>query len=281
MKVLVVDDNEVFARLSRTKLESWGHAVTVVSSNEAARRVFEREPFRVVILDWNLPDTAGGELCRFIRSQKQRRYTYIIVFFDAGDRDRMVEAFEAGANDYLIKPFSPVELRLHLKNCQYLLDLEDELREGAATDVMTGLVNFESFRQFFRIVVAESRRTETLGTLMFFHVNNYRSTFEAHGYKPAERLMVEVARILGDGARDSDLVARIAEGSFCLMLQNTFWDRCKVVAEKLLQRIRYVAVVDNDIQLRPDVRVEVVDYPQANLSADQILMEAPRLAIAA
>ncbi|MGH6718676.1 MAG: response regulator [Alphaproteobacteria bacterium] len=281
MKVLIVDDNEVFARLSRTKLESWGHKVTVASSGVAAQRLLERELFRVVILDWSLPGAVGGELCRFIRGQKKRRYTYIIAYVDADDRDRMVEAFEAGANDYLIKPFSPVELRLHIKNCKLLLNLEDELREGAGTDTMTGMVNFESFRQFFRVVVAESRRTETVGTLMFFHLSNYGSTFEGHGYGPAERLMVEVARILQSNVRDSDLVARTADGSFCVMLHNTVWDRCKGVAEKMLQRVHHVSIVVDDVEFRPDVRIEVVNFPQANLSADQILMEAPRLAIAA
>jgi diguanylate cyclase (GGDEF)-like protein len=281
MRILIVDDNEVFARLSRTKLESWGHKVTVVSSGSAARRLLDREPYRVVIMDWSLPGITGGELCRHLRGLKRRRYTYVIFYVDAADSQRMVEAFESGADDYLVKPFSPIELRLRLKNCKRLLNLEDELREGAGTDTTTGLVNLESFRQFFRVVVAESRRTESGGTLMYFHLNNYRSTLEAHGYGPSERMMGELSGILHSSVRESDLVARTGDGSFCMMLQNTFWDRCKVVAEKLMHRIRHVSLVVDDVEFRPDVRIEVVNYPQANLSADQILLEAPRLAIAA
>lgn len=281
MKILIVDDNEMFARLSRTKLVAWGHNVTVVSSGSAARRLLDREPYRVVIMDWSLPGITGGDLCRHIRGLKQRRYTYVIFYVDMADSQRMVEAFEAGADDYLVKPFSPIELRLRLKNCKRLLNLEDELREGAGTDAMTGLVNLESFRQFFRVVVAESRRTETVGSLMYFHLNNYRATMEAHGYGPAERLMVELSRILQSNVRESDLVARTDDNSFCMMLQNTFWDRCKVVAEKLMHRVHHVSIVVDDVEFRPDVRIEVVNYPQSNLNADQILLEAPRLAVAA
>ncbi|MEX2648219.1 MAG: response regulator [Alphaproteobacteria bacterium] len=281
MKILIVDDNEVFARLSRTKLEAWGHRVTVASSGSAARRLLDREPFRVVIVDWNLPGYSGGELCRHIRSIKRRRYTYVIFYVDAAESQHMVEAFEAGADDYLVKPFSPIELKLRLKNCKRLLNLEDELREGAGTDTTTGFVNFESFRQFFRVIVAEARRTESAGTLMFFRLNNYRATFEAHGYGPAERMMGELSKIMTTGVRESDLVARTSDDSFCMLLQNTFWDRCKIVAEKLMHRMRHVAIVVDDIEFRPDIAIEVVNYPQANLAADQILMEAPRLPVAA
>jgi diguanylate cyclase (GGDEF)-like protein len=279
MKILVVDDNDMFARLTRTKLESWGHKVTVVSSGIAAKRLIDREPFRLVIMDWSLPGISGGELCRHVRGLKRRRYTYVIFYVDAADRDATVEALEAGGDDYLVKPFSPVELRLRLKNCKRLLNLEDSLREGAGADESTGLVNQESFRQFFRVVLAESRRTETTGTLMFVHLANYRETFEGHGYAPAERLMIEVARILNAGVRESDLVARLDDGSLCMMLQNTFWDRCRVVAEKALREIRHTTIIVDDVEFRPEVRVEVVNYPQANLNADQILREVPRLAV--
>ncbi|MSP81439.1 MAG: response regulator [Alphaproteobacteria bacterium] len=279
MRILVVDDNDMFARLTRTKLETWGHKATVVSSGIAAKRLVDREPFRLVIMDWKLPGMSGGELCRHIRNLKRRRYTYVIFYVDAADRDATVQALEAGADDYLVKPFSPVELRLRLKNCKRLLNLEDSLREGAGADESTGLVNLESFRQFFRVVMAENRRTETSGTLMFFHLANYRATFEGHGYGPAERLMVEVSRILHTGVRDSDLVARIDDGSLCMMLQNTFWDRCRTVAEKLMRDIRHTTIIVDDVEFRPEVRVEVVNYPQANLNADQVLREAPRLAV--
>ena len=276
MKILVVDDNEMFARLTRTKLETWGHKATVVSSGTAAKRLIDREPFRVIIMDWALPGMAGEDLCRYVRGLKRRRYTYVIFYADTANKDGLVAGLEAGADDYLVKPFSPVELRLRLKNCKRLLNMEDELREGAGSDATTGLVNAASFRQFFRVVLAEAKRTESTGALMFFHVSNFKSTFESHGYAPAERMMQELAKILGRGIRESDLVARVDDGSFCMLLQNTFWERCAVVASKLMQPISHLSIVIDDVEFRPEVKIESINYPETNLTADQILLEAPR-----
>jgi len=279
MRILVVDDSDMFARLTRTKLESWGHSVTVVSSGIAAKRLIERQAYRLVIMDWSLPGVSGGDLCRYIRGLPRRRYTYVIFYVDPVDRDSMISALEAGADDYLVKPFSPIELRLRIKNCKRMLNLEDELREGAGADASTGLVNRESFCQFFRVVVAECRRTETTGTLMHLHLMNYKATYDAHGYAPAELMMREIAKVLRTTTRESDLVARMEDTSFCMMLQNTTWDKCRVVAEKLLHQLRHTTLVMDDMEFRPEVRLEVVNYPQSNLSSDQTLLEIPRLAV--
>ncbi|MCZ6654431.1 MAG: response regulator, partial [Planctomycetota bacterium] len=193
MKVLVASNDRLFSRLTSKKLESWGHRITTAYDGNEALAHIKREPYRIVIADWDLPDLSGPELCVKIRQLKRVRYTYVIVYekaHDAADhdanKDQLMAGLQAGADDHLSRPFNPLELRLRLKNAKRLLNLEDELRDGPGTDTMTGVVNQSSFRQFFRVILAETERSKVRGALMYVHVDNFQEGFAAHGYGPMQ-----------------------------------------------------------------------------------------------
>ena len=101
----------------------------------------------------------------------------------AGDPEPLdlMASLQAGADDYLILPLNPLELRLRVKNAKRLLNLEDELREGPGMDEMTGVVNYASFREFFRLTLADYRRVKRQGALMFVHIDGYHEAFAEHG----------------------------------------------------------------------------------------------------
>src|SRR5690606_14307491 len=180
-------------------------------------------------------------------------YTYIIFYTAKSDKDSLVAGLEAGADDYLIKPLNIVELRLRMKNGKRLLNLEDELREGAGTDSATGVVNGASFRQFFRVALAEAKRTDARGVLMFVTVENYDQVYEDAGVGPANSLMAAVARMLCRNVRESDLVSRFAKNQFCVMLQNTYWDKCLPVVQKIESLAKNISLVVDDASYSPRV----------------------------
>lgn len=281
MKILIVDGDQLFARLMRTKLEKWGHVVHAESDGAAAYERIHREPFRMVFLDWDLPGINGADLCRRIRQLKRPRYTYIIFYTAKSDKDSLMAGLQAGADDYLIKPLNTLELRLRMKNGKRLLNLEDELREGAGTDSATGVVNGASFRQFFRVVLAEARRTDSRGVLMFATIENYDQVFENAGVGPANSMMAEVAKMLCRNVRESDLVSRFAKNQFCVLLQNTFWEKCLPVVQKIEAQAKNIAVVVDDAPHSPIMSLAVVDYPQGEATFDAILTEKPRVPYAA
>lgn len=276
MKVLVVDGDQLFARLMRTKLETWGHKVVVEYDGRSAFERVRREPFRLVIMDWDLPGLTGPELCASIRKLKRQRYTYIIFYSAKSDKDSLMAGLQAGADDYLIKPLNTIELRLRIKNGKRLLNMEDELREGPGVDAATGVVNEAGFRQFFRVVVAECRRTMAEGALLFLTVDNYREVYEQHGYQPATNMLIEVARTLQKSVRDSDLVARTGENAYCLMLQNTNTFACRPLLDKLRLQLSALSVYIEDFDIHPQCSMSGINYPQVDMSAEQILDEAER-----
>ncbi len=276
MKTLIVDDDILFTRLVKSRLEKWGHSVVIMDSEEEALQRITKEPFRLVIVDSELPG-GGPELCRRIRELERARYTYIIIYGDSGEKERLIASLQAGADDYILKPFNPVELGHRLRNAKRLLNLEDELREGSGTDAVTGLVNFASFRQFFSIVLAEARRSNTVGALMYIEVPDFKPIFTEHGYTPAQTMMVEIGRILGRAVRQSDLVARVNDDLFCALLQNTYWDKCLPLAQKFSERLENSVVYVNDLEIRPKVNITTTNYPVPDVDADEILDHGERI----
>lgn len=276
MKILLVSDDVLFAGLTAKKLEKWGHRVIIESTGTAAFERIEKEPFRVVITGWDIEGISGPDLCRQIRKLNRNRYTYIIIYTSKSDKEHMMEGLEAGADDYLTRPFNQLELRLRLKAGKRLLNLEDELREGAGTDHATGLVNEASFRQFFRVILAETKRTESSGALMFLRVENFQTILDESGSGPAHKMMLEVSKILNRTIRDSDLVTRVSDGEFCLALQNTYWERCMRVAKKIEAQVENMSIHVDDLEIKPRISLSTANYPDGDLTSDEIFSTTER-----
>ncbi len=274
MKILIADGDQLFARLMRTKLERWGHRVQVETDGESAYRRIQREPFRMVFLDWDLPGMSGPDLCAAIRRMRRARYTYIIFYTARSDKDSILAGLEAGADDYLTKPLNTVELRLRMKNGKRLLNLEDELREGAGLDIATGCVNRASMEKFFKVVLAESRRTENPGVLMSVLVSNYHLVMQSVGFSPAQSMMAELASVFDDNLRESDLVSRINDDQFLLMLQNTDAETSQAVADKIRLRTDNLAVQFEDIHIRPEIQMHVTQFPAGDRKAGELMEQA-------
>ena len=277
MKILIADSDPLFSRLLKAKLEKWGHKVAVEHDGRAAYKRITKEPYRMVILGWDLPGMSGPELCQYIRTLKRARYTYTIFYSEKSDKDSLMACLEAGADDYLTKPLNFAELRLRMRAGKRLLNQEDMLREGPGNDLATGVVNGASFREFFRVILAENRRSQANGTLMFVEVKNYRDALDRHGYNPAEALMAEVAQLLLRVTRLSDLVARLQDDSFCILLSHTFWDKCAPVAEKIEAQAKGISVLFDDEILHAQVALSAVNFPQDDMSYNDILDHAERL----
>ncbi|MBN33468.1 MAG: hypothetical protein CMM46_01580 [Rhodospirillaceae bacterium] len=276
MNVLVVDKDPLATRILAKKLESWGHVAFPATNTYEAERILERESIRLVITEIDLPGHSGTELVRHVRGMGRARYTYVIVLTSNTETTKLLETLESGADDLLRKPLNVFEMRLRIKAAKRMLNMEDELREGAGTDGSTGLVNLNSFRQFFRVIVAENTRTKATGALMFIHVDNYNQIREDHGYKAADYMMRAVSKSLGERRRTADLVARLSDQTFGLCLQNTNWPTCQIVGEKVLARVEATALVFEGADLTPRIHVETLNFPDESLDPDELLDHAPR-----
>ena len=126
MRILVVEDDPVSAEIIRTFLLSEGYEVTCSATGDDAWRLFEANPFRMVITDWKMPGLSGLELCRRIRESAGEQYSYIIMLTASTHN---ISGLAAGADDFVTKPFDPDELRFRIRSGTRVLELEDRLGE--------------------------------------------------------------------------------------------------------------------------------------------------------
>ena len=278
MKCLVVSDDLLFAGLVTKKIKSLGYAAESVTSAAAAFERIKKDTYRIVLTGWELQGMSGRQLTENIRRLNRRRYTYIIVCPVDKSPGVIVDALAAGADDFLNRPLNPIELRLKISHARRLLDLEDELRDGTGADTSTGLVNDASFSQFFRVVVAQSRRLKERGSLMYVTVEEYKAIFDEYGFEKAETLVVIISRALKSLTRSSDLVARVKDDEFCIILQNTHGKSCKTVADKVTEKIGNMSLFMDDLEVFPAVTIGVLDYPVDDLSSEEILAITDRVA---
>jgi len=131
-RVLVIEDDAVSRRILVKTLERFGYDVCDESSGDAGLARFDADEGRrpeIVITDWVMSDPDGLEVCRQIRKRLGRGYVYLMVLTGRNDRRDLIEALEAGADDFATKPVEAQELRARLATAERILDLESALAE--------------------------------------------------------------------------------------------------------------------------------------------------------
>lgn len=133
MKVLIAEDDPVSRRLLQSYLKKWGYEVVTARDGEEALRLFQQAPVPLVISDWMMPGIEGVELVRRIRSfdaaDRTPAYVYIILLTAKSSREDVVHGMEAGADDFVSKPFDREELRVRVRAGERIIRLEQTLAD--------------------------------------------------------------------------------------------------------------------------------------------------------
>ncbi len=130
MKILIAEDEPVSRRLLCGLLKKWGHDVIETTDGAAAWEVLSGpETPPMAILDWMMPELNGPEVCRKVREATPRVLTFLLMLTARGEKADIVEALEAGADDFVCKPFDPSEFRARVQNGVRLVELQRALAE--------------------------------------------------------------------------------------------------------------------------------------------------------
>ena len=149
MKILVADDDRVTRGLLERRLSKWGHEVVVCADGAQAWEILsKKEAPRLAILDWLMPGMDGVEVCRKVRRLPNHPYIYILMLTSKDGKADIVEGLEAGADDYIVKPFDPNELQVRVRAGVRLVGLQEDLQKAldmsefrASHDALTNLLN--------------------------------------------------------------------------------------------------------------------------------------------
>jgi len=139
-RILIAEDHYVSRHLLERNLSNWGFTVITAEDGAEAARILESDDApSLAILDWMMPKMDGAEVCTHVRQRTGRPYIYLVLLTAKSQKEEIAAGLEAGADDYVIKPFDPDELRARLKVGQRVVELErvlarrvDDLQEALA-----------------------------------------------------------------------------------------------------------------------------------------------------
>jgi DNA-binding response OmpR family regulator len=150
-RILIAEDHYVSRHLLERNLSNWGFDVITAEDGDAAVRVLESEDAPpLAIVDWMMPKLDGLEVCRRIREKKDRPYIYLVLLTAKSHKEEIATGLEAGADDYVIKPFDPDELRARLKVGQRVVELERQLAKRV-NDLEQALSDVKKLRRLLPI----------------------------------------------------------------------------------------------------------------------------------
>ena len=229
MQALVVDDSAIYRKLIGDHLRSWGFGVTLAESGEEAWSILQQpDPPKLVLLDWVLPDIDGIELCQRIRQAGSSGcYTYVILLTSKEGRQNMLEAMEAGADDYLVKPFDEMELKARLLVGKRILDLQEELvaaresmRHAATHDSLTGLMNRGEIIAMLKRELERARRERKPVGVILGDIDHFKNVNDTLGHLFGDEALREISRRLRAQLRVYDGVGRYGGEEFLMILPN-------------------------------------------------------------
>lgn len=233
-RILIVDDDPAIRRAVRIALTAAGeYAIDEAEDGETALKCLGQACPDLVMLDLILPGLSGQEVCRRLRTQRGAEHIYIIMLTALGGVSDKVHGLDTGADDYVVKPFHVQELLARVRRG---LRIAAE-RRLAEVDFLTDLPNRRALEAaLVREAEAASRYGRKLAFLMV-DVDHFKRVNDTYGHDAGDAVLKELAAVLREQSRLSDLPARWGGEEFALVLSDTDMARAGVVAERVRQAV--------------------------------------------
>jgi diguanylate cyclase (GGDEF)-like protein len=244
MKILIVDDEPESRRLLAVYLKWAGHEVVEAEDGRDGWETFQREQARLVISDWMMPEMDGPQLVHHIRAAGGPGYTYIIMLTALDSKPNIITGLEAGADDYLTKPFNADELLARIRIGERILKLEENLTASrqqmeylALHDGLTGLLNRRALHEHAEAELSRAARSATPFSLILLDVDHFKSINDQYGHAAGDAALRLVANTLTQQVRAYDAVGRWGGEEFLILLPNTALAEARAAAERIREAI--------------------------------------------
>jgi len=242
LKILVVDDDPDSRRLLAISLGWAGHQIVEAEDGDDAWQQYQRERARLVITDWMMPGLDGMELISRIRAAEGDGYTYIILLTALREKPHVVSGLEAGADDYLTKPFDPEELTARVSIGERILKLQENLLASrrkmetlAMTDALTGLLNRRAIHD--RALAEINRLHRGTGpaplSLIMLDIDHFKLINDRYGHEAGDEALQLVSDLLSRQLRSYDGLGRWGGEEFLMLLPGTDQAEASRVAERI------------------------------------------------
>jgi diguanylate cyclase (GGDEF)-like protein len=287
MKVLAAEDNPVFQSMLRALLTKWGYDVVQARDGLEAWRILESAGApRLAILDWMMPGMDGVELCRRVRAAGREPYIYILLLTARTESEDLVQGMEAGADDYVTKPFNAHELRVRLRAGRRILDLQEELvvarealRDQATHDGLTGLLNRVTILDALRTELTRAAREHHPVAVLMVDLDHFKLVNDTYGHLAGDAVLREAARRMMSSVRPYDSVGRYGGEEFLIVLPGCDAPAAQAQAERFREALACEPITTGGQSIRVTCSIGVSGSTGPSVSSSDSLVRDADLAL--
>ncbi|HET6419957.1 MAG TPA: diguanylate cyclase [Geobacteraceae bacterium] len=287
MRILVAEDDQVTRFILCARLAEWGYDVIAAGDgNEAWRELQAEDAPRLVILDWKMPGVDGVELCRRVRRKGGELYTYIILLTAQQDEGDLVTGMEAGADDYITKPFKTGELRVRLRAGRRIIELQNNLiearealRDKATHDPLTGLWNHGEILLILDREISRTERDGSCVSVIMADLDHFKKVNDGYGHMAGDEVLRLTAHRMHSLVRDYDSIGRYGGEEFLLVLPGCDASSASDLAERLRLSICAAGMDTAEGMIPITISLGVATIGKWSMSDPEDLVRAADLAL--
>ncbi|MFT5658403.1 MAG: two-component system cell cycle response regulator [Gammaproteobacteria bacterium] len=281
MKLLIAEDDLTSRTMLKAVTRRWDYEPITVDDGEAAWQLLQGDDTpRLLLVDWEMPNLNGLALCQRIRAKEEGTDpVYIILLTARNSTDDIVAGLEAGANDYIAKPFDNAELHARLQVGSRMLKLQEDLNNTkqalafqATHDSLTGLLNRGAVMEAMGLEIDRTKRQPLPLYIGLCDIDHFKLVNDTHGHLAGDEVLRHVAERLSATLRPYDRIGRYGGEEFLILLNTD-----KTNAHTLFERIRK-AVADEpfvyeqtSLQLTISCGVSFFEPSQSELNEKELL----------
>jgi diguanylate cyclase (GGDEF)-like protein len=281
LKILVADDDPVTRTLLENHLRQWGHEVVAAEDGESAwQELIKDDPPKIAILDWMMPKRDGLDICTALRESEQDSYVYIIFLTSRSAKEDVVKGLDAGADDYIVKPFDYNELRTRVRAGARIVKLQDELRAAlkvsefrATHDSLTGLLNRPAILEVLGKELSRARRTQTPLSVVMADIDHFKQINDVYGHAAGDQVLRQAAQRITSSIRQYDHCGRYGGEEFLVVLPGCDRSSARDIAERLRHNVCKSDIPIEDKAVRVTLSLGLAEYRQGQ-DVDALIKEA-------
>ena len=280
--VLIVEDDERDTKLLNEYLRTVNCSLKHAKTGDSALKAIHAVKPDVVLLDIVLPDIDGWSICQKIKGSDHLRNTQVVMLTSLKDMDSRIRGFEAGADDFVLKPIQAEELQARvdalLKKKAYLDGLVNKVSlavKSSITDALTGLYTHGYLKHFIDLEIKRARRHNHCLSLVMIDVDDFKMFNDTHGHLSGDSALKQLSKVFRNTIRETDLPARYGGEEFSVVLPYTDQTGAQDVAKRIQNAIaHYNASADRDHVPIPSVSMGICVYPDSGIETVEQFIEA-------
>jgi len=294
-KILVVDDDEVALELLRMQLAAAGYDVLCANNGIKALSLLTQTSARIIVSDWLMPKMDGLSVCRQVRDMYEGRLAYFIMLTVQNNKERLMEAFEAGVDDFLCKPFYEGELLARVRAGVRLVQLYDQLnhrqaaltqsnnelsqlnerlKQAATTDDLTRLMNRRQAMLRLGEFWSETRRSGQPLSVAIIDVDHFKGINDRYGHLRGDEVLQRIATTMLSALRSGDFLYRLGGEEFLVLFPRQELDTARVSAERLRLAVQTQVFSDPNRSRPVTISIGLAEATPAMTAYDQLLRGA-------